>query len=66
MKNSFFAFFMSCQYDYTSKSEMRIAKKLFSTYILIHPDESISVNKFLNPTHDDSNYKTLLLKSENF
>tara|TARA_B100000768_G_C11187470_1_gene335744 strand:- start:710 stop:883 length:174 start_codon:yes stop_codon:yes gene_type:complete len=36
------------------------------TYILIHPDENISVNKFSNPTHEDSNYKTLLLKFENF
>lgn len=34
IKNGYFAFFISWQYNYTSKFEMRIAKKLFSTYIL--------------------------------
>jgi ABC-type multidrug transport system fused ATPase/permease subunit len=34
IKNGFFAFFISWQYNYTSKFEMRIAKKLFSTYVL--------------------------------
>ena len=34
IKNSFYVFFLYWQYDYTSKFEMRIAKKLFSTYVL--------------------------------